>query len=69
MDLPRPGRPTKVIDKEKEMVIETIDAQPDLSLGQLIEESQVDISKTKLWWILKEYGYQCRTAPEKMGDR
>ena len=38
VDLPHPGRQTKVIYREKEMVTETIDAQPDLSLGQLIED-------------------------------
>lgn len=47
------------------MLIETIDAQPHLSLNGLLEEINHPFCKTTAHTILKEYGYRNYTAPEK----
>ena len=61
----RSGRPPKLSESEKEMIIETIKANPDFSVSQVIEESKVDTSKTTGWRALKAHGFNCRVSKEK----
>ena len=65
IDLSHTGRPNDITEEERKMVIETTNANPDMTLNQIIKESEVDISKTKCYEILKSHGYDCVTAAEK----
>ena len=60
-----PGRPKQVSEEEEEMLIEAVEAHPDLTLNGLIEEIDAPFGKTKAHTILKEHGFRNYTAPEK----
>ena len=64
-DLTRSGRPKKLNEEETEMVIESTKANPEMTLEEIIEDSQVDISKTTGWRTLISNNFCCRTAAEK----
>jgi len=65
VDLPKSGRSKKLSDMEENMLIETVQSHPKMSLDQLIEESNLSICKTTGWNVLQEYGFECKTAPIK----
>ncbi len=65
IDLPHTGRPQKITEEERKLIKETTNANPCLSLSKIIEESKVNISKTKCWEVLKSGGYECKIAAEK----
>lgn len=64
-DKPRSGRPPKLNEEEEKMFIETVKANPDFSISQAIEESQVNASKTTGWRVLKAHGFSSRVSKEK----
>ena len=59
------GRPKKISEKAEEMLIEYASQNPDLSVDQLLENTQVEASKTIGWRALKDNGFQYRTVDIK----
>ena len=61
-DLEKSGRPRKTSEKEDKMLIETVKCNPSMSVEGLIEEANLDLSKTTGWRRLIENGFRNKSA-------
>ena len=64
-DLPKSGRPRKGGVEEEKMLIETVVSHSDMTVQELIEESNLDLSETTAWRRLRENGFRNKPAKTK----
>jgi len=64
-DLPKSGRPRKGGVEEEKMLIETVVSHSDMTVQELIEESNLDLSETTAWRRLRENGFRNKPVKTK----
>ena len=64
-DLTRTGRPMEATEEEEKNFIKTVTSHPEMSVNQLIEESDSNFSRRTGSRILKDHGFSNKTAKTK----
>jgi len=64
-DAPRAGRPTKITDVKRKIILDIIDAEPHLELRDITQKANVGLGKDTINKISGEAGYKLKIPRKK----